>query len=95
MSNYGCPESESRGWTQSVLDMRMKKRQRNKKLKLCVKVRHDTELDTESWIPGNYTIYKIGENCPIGFIFFYFIDDNKLHILRCLFHIPYVMKLVL
>ncbi|XP_060607617.1 uncharacterized protein LOC132759785 isoform X2 [Ruditapes philippinarum] len=71
MSQYGCPESESRGWTQSVLDMRIKKnkhaKQKKSQIKLCVKVRHDTKLDTESWIPGRYTIYKIGEKCPPGF----------------------------
>ncbi|XP_060577188.1 uncharacterized protein LOC132734465 [Ruditapes philippinarum] len=71
MSQYGCPEYENRGWTQSVLDMRIEKNKRAKQkksqMKLCVKVRHDTELDTESWIPGRYSIYQIGEKCPPGF----------------------------
>jgi hypothetical protein len=70
-SSYGCPESESRGWTKSVLYR--KKPGKNKQedpLNLCVKLRNDTELDTEKWIPGRYTIYRIGEECPAGLFWF-------------------------
>jgi hypothetical protein len=82
MSQYGCPESGSRGWTHSVLDMRIEKNKPEKKrqIKLCVKVRNDAELDTESWIPGRYTIFKIGEKCPTGFLFFIlFMITNNIH----------------
>ncbi|XP_060559201.1 uncharacterized protein LOC132719446, partial [Ruditapes philippinarum] len=33
----------------------------------CVKFRNDTALDKEQWIPGNYSIYKIGSSCPTEF----------------------------
>ncbi|XP_060579921.1 uncharacterized protein LOC132736738 [Ruditapes philippinarum] len=36
-------------------------------LYFCVKFRNDSTLDTEQWIPGNYSIYKIGPSCPQEF----------------------------
>jgi hypothetical protein len=74
MSKYGCPESESRGWTKGVLHVKKLGRKKQKKLErfelnFCVKLRNNTDLDTENWIPGRYSIYMIGEECPAGLIF--------------------------
>jgi hypothetical protein len=32
----------------------------------CVKFRNEATLDQEQWIPGDYSIYKIGSSCPTG-----------------------------
>ncbi|XP_060559297.1 single-stranded DNA-binding protein-like, partial [Ruditapes philippinarum] len=37
------------------------------KLYFCVKYRNETKLDQGQWIPGNYSIYKIGQSCPLEF----------------------------
>ncbi|XP_060575568.1 uncharacterized protein LOC132733020 [Ruditapes philippinarum] len=37
------------------------------KLYFCVKYRNETKLDQGQWIPGNYSIYKIGQTCPLEF----------------------------
>ncbi|XP_060589704.1 uncharacterized protein LOC132744930, partial [Ruditapes philippinarum] len=34
---------------------------------LCVKFRNEAMLDKGQWIPGNYSIYKIGLSCPSDF----------------------------
>ncbi|XP_060596555.1 uncharacterized protein LOC132750541 [Ruditapes philippinarum] len=72
MSRSGCPESENRGWRKGVLHVKKLGRKNLKKMKkfemnFCVKLRNDTDLDTENWIPGRYSIYMIGEECPAGF----------------------------
>jgi hypothetical protein len=36
------------------------------KLYFCVKYRNETKLDQGQWISGNYSIYKIGQSCPLG-----------------------------
>jgi hypothetical protein len=59
-------------------------KQKKSQMKLCVKVRHDTELDTESWIPGRYSIYKIGEKCPPGFLVLNFKQITYTTILHSL-----------
>ncbi|XP_060579864.1 uncharacterized protein LOC132736691 [Ruditapes philippinarum] len=37
------------------------------KLYFCVKFRNEATLDQEQWIPGDYSIYKIGSSCPTDF----------------------------
>jgi hypothetical protein len=37
----------------------------------CVKFRNEPSLDKEHWIPGNYSIYKIGPSCPTGIYQFF------------------------
>ncbi|XP_060594415.1 uncharacterized protein LOC132748797 [Ruditapes philippinarum] len=37
------------------------------KLYFCVKFRNDVILDQGQWIPGNYSIYRIGTSCPLAF----------------------------
>ncbi|XP_053385721.1 uncharacterized protein LOC123538057 [Mercenaria mercenaria] len=37
------------------------------KLKFCVKLKRNQDLDTGTWIPGNYNIYMSGNVCPEGF----------------------------
>ncbi|XP_060571781.1 uncharacterized protein LOC132729959 [Ruditapes philippinarum] len=37
------------------------------KLYFCVKFRNETKLDQGQWIPGNYSVYKIGQSCPLEF----------------------------
>ncbi|XP_060552407.1 uncharacterized protein LOC132713744 [Ruditapes philippinarum] len=42
-------------------------RKENLTLYFCVKFRNEPTLDKEHWIPGNYSIYKIGPSCPTAF----------------------------
>ncbi|XP_060583372.1 adhesion G protein-coupled receptor L1-like [Ruditapes philippinarum] len=37
------------------------------KIYFCVKFRNEVTLDQEQWIPGNYSIFKIGSSCPTDF----------------------------
>jgi hypothetical protein len=81
MSRSGCPESENRGWRKSVLHVKKLRRKNQTKMKknemkFCVKLRNDTDLDTENWIPGRYSIYRIGEECPAGL--FYKLSSNRI-----------------
>jgi hypothetical protein len=79
MSRSGCPELDNRGWRKSVLHIKKLGRTNKKKMKgleieieimnFCVKLRNNTDLDTENWIPGNYSIYMIGEECPEGLFY--------------------------
>jgi hypothetical protein len=59
-TEYGCPESQSRGWLKSNAliggDL----------IPFCVKFRNDSTLDQGKWIPGNYSIFKAGPSCPTG-----------------------------
>jgi hypothetical protein len=41
-------------------------------LRFCVKFRNEAMLDKGQWIPGNYSIYKIGVSCPSGIFHFIF-----------------------
>ncbi|XP_060599977.1 uncharacterized protein LOC132753513 [Ruditapes philippinarum] len=100
MCKYGCPESQSRGWSKSFIKVKMVEFSKNSEsvptdldrnwkpyssiinddyfkpphrienwtfFYFCVKFRNDTALDKEEWIPGNYSIYKIGSSCPTEF----------------------------
>jgi hypothetical protein len=40
-------------------------------LHFCVKIRNEAMLDKGQWIPGNYSIYKIGVSCPSGIYQFF------------------------
>ncbi|XP_060571822.1 uncharacterized protein LOC132729999 [Ruditapes philippinarum] len=58
---YGCPESESRGWFKSNVNIG------KVVFPFCVKYRNDSTLDQGQWIPGTYSIFKAGPSCPTGF----------------------------
>jgi hypothetical protein len=99
MCKYGCPESQSRGWSKGILKVKMVEFSKNSEsvpivldrnwepnpsfinddyfksphrmenwtlFYFCVKFRNDTALDKGHWIPGNYSIYKVGSSCPMG-----------------------------
>lgn len=62
--NFECPEKNSKGWRKSMLQV--SSAERKWEYTFCAKWRHDPSLDTGSWVPGEYTIFKMGKSCPEG-----------------------------
>ena len=68
-------------------------------LRFCVKLRNDNVLDTENWIQGNYSIYRIGDECPKGILVICFliivleISDKEIIIIS-IYHFCFIRRLL-